>query len=193
MCDWCSRCCADSWSANHVSGLPPLHHWEATWSHHGWSSQALICLIIFSRLCDICQCLYGECGWWCSQVAERLCRRVLLRFISLLMWYLYYESKMRDLKTRFQKVQRRHLNICVCLSWLRCLYLLFWLSCSSLYWIFTASTERLITKTHETGISHPIKALLYNPVAANNMYLTAVVTVPDYSYVMLSVDHPPGS
>jgi len=29
------------------------------------------------------------------------------------MWYLYYESKMRDLKTRFQKVQRRHLNICV--------------------------------------------------------------------------------
>lgn len=55
-----------------------------------------------------------------------------------------------------------------------------------------ASTERLINETRDTGISHPSKALLYNPVAAN-MYLTAVVTVPDYSYVMLSVNHPPGS
>ena len=35
------------------------------------------------------------------------------------------------------------------------------------------------------------EALLYKPLAANNIYLTAVITMPDY--VMLSVDYPPGT
>ena len=75
-------------------------------------------ILEISRLCDICLCLYDQCGWWCSQVAERLCWRVLFRFISLLMSYLYLESRMWNLGLSFQKVQWQHLSHCVCLVWL---------------------------------------------------------------------------
>lgn len=49
----------------------------------------------------------------------------------------------------------------------------------------------MITVTYVQAIQLTSEALLYKPLAANNIYLTAVITMPDY--VMLSVDYPPGT